>query len=212
MRLLRRLAIPAVCALLAGSAPAATEPTPWGSVPFTQGLAAPDRTGAGLDRLSAPELDALNAIVAREVALAQAGGVRAFAGTFFSRRTAEERAKTGLDRLSPAEQARLNTLVAAAIAAGPAFAVEAAPRRTALDSVRQLQVHGEVSLTVGSGGHGRSFYDTSLFTTITDPATNITIGLGYEQFHGKGWWGCGYGPLDYLEPDPYAERGFALHR
>jgi hypothetical protein len=148
--------------------------------------------------------------VAREVALAHAGNVRSFAGTYINRRTADERARIGLDRLTPDEQVRLNNLVAIAIAAGPGR-LSSAPGlgRDGFTLANRLQIHGEVSLTVGTSGHGRNFYGTSFFTTITDPETNLTIGLGFEQYHGTGFYG--FGPNEYAYSElGLRNRGFDL--
>jgi hypothetical protein len=191
-----------VLVTLAGPARAQTGYSAQPAGGFTQTLSMQDQTTVGLAKLSSEELTVLNACVAREVALARAGHVRAFAGTFTGRRPAAERIAAGLDRLTPEEQARLDALVALALAAGPVRPDSAsALAKDAMDIVHRLQIHGEVSLTVGSSGNGRNFYGTSLYTAITDPETNLTIELGWEQFKGNGWFGYGYGPYDYAYPD-----------
>ena len=166
---------------------------------------AEDRLAAGLPKLAASEQSALDALVARELTAARQGGVRAFGGTFVSRRTQPERTSAGLDRLTLEEQAKLNALVVAALAARPdslAF-LPAHPRALAGEDcdpkAAGLQVHGEVSLFYGWGGGG-SFKGGSLITTMTDPKHSFALTIGYSQLSGKG---C---PLWYDEPVNYLRR------
>jgi hypothetical protein len=178
----------------------------WGIISFTRGLSGDEVAAAGLTKLTADQVTFLNTLVAHEVELARAGGIAGFAGTFTSRRTPEDRTRAGLDGLTDAERARLNLLVAQAIAAGPTFSTIEGPGKNRLTTlVDRLQIHGEVSLTFGSSGHGRNFYGTSFFTTITDPETNLTIGIGFDQYHGKGLPYC-----DYLPAGEYLNSGWML--
>jgi len=198
---------------LLAAEPAAVAPAAAPASDFALTLSPQDFAGAGLAKLSADELVAFHACVAREVAAARAGRVSGFAGTFISRRTAAERTQIGLDRLSPAEQENLNLVVARAIAAGatqPDVSPELA--REAVVNGHRLQVHGEVSLTVGGDGHGHSFYGTSFSTTVSDPVTGLTVGVGYDQYKGKGW--LGYGPDGYYyDPDlTFVGRGDCFRR
>jgi len=158
---------------------------------FIATLSADQQTAAGLTHLSAEEQTTINTLVAREVSLARQGNVRAFAGTFSSRRKPEERATAGLDRLNATELAQLDQLVATAIAAGPAK-IELPSRLKSSDiAVRdRLKIHGTVSLAYGWGSGGREMRAGSLYTTISDPETGFTLGLGLSQFSGDGWWGC----------------------
>ncbi|MBI2510783.1 MAG: hypothetical protein HYV96_02290 [Opitutae bacterium] len=163
---------------------------------FIVTLSSEQQSTAGLTHLSADEQTMINTLVAREVALARQGNVKAFAGTFSSRRKPAERAAAGLDRLSPAELEQLDLLVANAIAAGPAQAT--LPRRIKPSDVARndrLEIHGEVTLAYGWGRGGRDMRAGSLYTEIYDKETGLTLGLGYSQFSGDGWWGYG---------DPYA--------
>lgn len=154
---------------------------------FSASLSAPDAAAAGLNKLTSAELDRLDACVAREVSLARAGNVHAFAGTFLARRTDEERQAIGAERLTPAEKTSLDSLVAVAISTGTASTgLSHYSGKSLNDVLHRLEVHGEVSVMVGSSGGGRNFYGTSFFTTVSDPATGITVGFGYEDFHGKG--------------------------
>lgn len=178
---------------------------------FTATLSSQQQSAAGLTRLSADEQTALNTLVAREVSLARQGNVKAFAGTFSSRRKPAERAATGLDRLSAEEIEQLDLLVANAIAAGPAQPT--LPRRLKPSDVARrdrLEIHGEVTLAYGWGG-GREMRAGSVYTEIYDKETGVTLGLGYSQFSGDGWWRyddpyC----YDYDLPDRFmsAGRGF----
>jgi hypothetical protein len=172
---------------------------------FTATLSSEEQTAAGLTRLSADEQTTLNTLVAREVSLARQGNVKAFAGTFSSRRKPAERTMAGLDRLTPTELEQLDRLVATAIAAGPAPAT--LPRRLRPDDVavreNRLEIHGEVTLAYGWGSGGRDMRAGSLYTEIYDKQTGVTLGLGYSQFSGDGWWGYGdpyYYCDDYFLP------------
>jgi hypothetical protein len=157
---------------------------------FIATLSTEQQNAAGLAPLSAGEQAALNALVAREVAFARQGNVRAFAGTFLSRRKPAELAEAGLDRLSPAEQERLNAAVANAIASGPVQPEPRALKQSDVTSARErLQVHGRVSLAYGWGGGG-SYRAGSISTDIYDPETGLELGLGLGEISGKGWWGC----------------------
>ena len=162
-----------------------------------------DRLAAGLPKLAAGEQSALDALVARELTAARQGGVRAFGGTFVSRRTEPERASAGLDHLTPEEQAKLNELVATALASRPnalAF-LPAHPRILAGEDCNpkaaSLQLHGEVSLFYGWGGGG-SFKGGSLITTVADPKHNFALTIGYSQISGKGCLLWDDEPVNYL--------------
>ena len=164
---------------------------------FIATLTAAQQSAAGLPRLSAAEQSALNTLVAREVSLARPGNVKAFAGTFTSRRRPEERAATGLDRLSAAELEQLDQLVANAIAAGPVLPTP--PQRLKPQDVARkdrLEIHGEVTLAYGWGSGGREMRAGSLYTTIHDRDTGTTVALGLSQASGDGWWGY---PWDYYD-------------
>jgi hypothetical protein len=59
-------------------------------------------------------------------------------------------------------------------------------------------VHGDLSLTVGAGSHGSSFYGTSLDLFASDPSGKFTIGVGVSDYRGRGLIGP-YCPV-FLEP------------
>ena len=64
-----------------------------------------------------------------------------------------------------------------------------------------MEVHGDLSFTVGAGSHGSNFYGTSMDLTATDPSGRFTIGVGVSDYHGKGL-------LALCAPDaPYAPFG-----
>ena len=48
------------------------------------------------------------------------------------------------------------------------------------------QLHGEVTLTVGTAGSGRTFYGGSFTTVYEDPQRNFSVAFTYAEFHGKG--------------------------
>jgi hypothetical protein len=179
---------------------------------FSDGLSAEEKVAAGFPKLGAPQIAALDRLVARDVTLAHEGGVTGFASTFAARHTAPERAAAGIDRLSALERAALDSLAARTIALGPPpedefrYAPPQAPPpppATLVSAPPHLEVHGDVSLTIGGGGHGSSFYGTSMDLFVTDPSGKFTLGVGVGEFHGKGFFGP-YGPYSpvFFEP-PY---------
>jgi hypothetical protein len=48
------------------------------------------------------------------------------------------------------------------------------------------QLHGEVTLTVGTAGSGRTFYGGSFTTVYEDPQRNFSVAFTYAEYHGKG--------------------------
>ncbi|MBX3739062.1 MAG: hypothetical protein KF715_20410 [Candidatus Didemnitutus sp.] len=172
---------------------------------FIATLSTEQQAAAGLVHLSADEQTTLNTLVAREVSLARQGNVKAFAGTFSSRRKPSETTAAGLDRLAPEQLAQLDQLVANAIAAGPAQ--PALPQRLKAKDVARndrLEVHGQVSLAYGWGSGGREMRAGSIYTEIHDKQTGTTLGIGYSQVSGDGWWGYGYPDWGYAGYDyPY---------
>jgi hypothetical protein len=180
--------------------------TPWAhasAAGFTAGLSPEDRAACGLPKLTASQATALDALVWRDVTLAHDGGVTGFSSAFCARHTAQERSAAGIDLLSDKERAMLDMLAARAIAMGPppaslfAYAPEQAPppppAATQVPDVAHTQVHGDVSLTVGGGAHGRNFYGTSGDLFVTDPTGTFTVGVGFDDFKGRGLLGL-YGP------------------
>jgi hypothetical protein len=176
---------------------------------FTAQISAPDRSATGIWRLSAAEVSSLDALVQRDIDAARAGRTVAFAKTFIERRTPEERQLAGINHLTTPERDRLNVLVASAIAnrpgvteivEHPAAASATAPTIEHLASYRRSpEIHGEVSVFVGAGSGGRSWYGGSFETEITDPSHHLTVAVGVSEIKGRGLRPC-YGDPFYYDP------------
>jgi len=199
-RLVRRALAVAVGLWLAAAA-RADEPT------FSAGLSSEDRTASGLSHLTATQLAIMDGLVAQDVTAAHDGGVTAFSTGFSERHWAHERSASGLDQLTATERAVLDRLAARAIALGPppqslfqwqppkkpapvaaapAPAPKPGPTDAAVSYLKQLEVHGDVSFTVGGASHGGSFYGTSDDVVITDPVHNFSLAFGVDDYHAKG--------------------------
>ncbi len=180
----------------------------------------------------ASEAAVLNGLVGQDVTLAHDGGVTGFSTGFCERHWDRERLSAGLVRLSATERAALDRYAARAIALGPppdapfsyspprttVAPIASAPKPAApnpiVSTVQHMEVHGDLSFTVGAGSHGSSFYGTSMDLTATDPSGKFTIGVGVSDYHGKGLLAlCGpdapYGPLG-PPYGPYGPYGPAL--
>jgi hypothetical protein len=163
------------------------------SAPFSAQLDATDHAAAGLTKLSAEQRAALDSQIERELTVARQGNVVAFSRSFLQRRTSDQVAAAGLATLSPEERATLDRFVARAVAQRPAVLVPtlAARAKTADDTVIETvtykpQLHGEVTLTVGTAGSGRTFYGGSFTTVYEDPQRNFSVAFTYAEYHGKG--------------------------
>lgn len=200
----------AACAalLLAATAGAAEEP-------FSEALSPQEKTASGIARLPAPQRAKLDQLEEHDATLARQGGVTGFSSAFSQRHTAQERAAAGIDRLSADQVATLDALVARSIAEGPppseAFSYEPhpapppVPAPVLVSAPLKAEVHGDVSVTVGGGSHGSSFYGTSMDLFVTDPSGKFTLGVGISEFRGKGFFvpGGPCGPL--LDGPPYVD-------
>ena len=168
---------------------------------FSQQLPSFDFTTAGLVRLSADQLAALDALIRRdEQQLARSHGATDLAGRLSQRLPADERHVAGLDLLKPSELEHLDWLVAqiegfgsqaGAPAGAPASAVIIAPKRPA------PEIHGELSLTVAGGSGGYHGIGGSLVLEYDDPAHGLTLLAGYAQWRATGGFtgrGCFAGP------------------
>jgi hypothetical protein len=83
--------------------------------------------------------------------------------------------------------------------APPAIPAPAPP--TALVSApMSIAVHGDVSLTIGGGSHGSSFYGGAMDVYVTDPTGHFTLGVGLEEIRSKGFFGA-CGPFGLEAPD-----------
>jgi hypothetical protein len=184
---------------------------------FNSGLSQDQRTASGVSKLTANEVAELDRLVAADVASAHEGGVTGFSSTFTARRSAQERADTGIGALTEDERGTLDVLAARAIAMGPppeqmfsyspprAEAPRAAPPTVAAVDVEapRLEVHGDLSFTVGGSGHGRGFYGTSDDIAVVDAKDGFSLDIGIEDFKGKGLLGL-YGPYGLYGPNgPY---------
>ena len=165
-----------------------------------------------MHELSEQERANLDNLVAYEVASARAGNVNGFAGTFSSRRTESELEATGIERLSEEQRTRLDEHIAGYLADTPSVPYitrsergrsGSAARTEADDAFNgkgpKLEVHGSVTLEVGSGGGG-SYYGGSVTTVISDPKGRFNAIISY---------GTTRGDLPYYDYDPryYDARG-----
>jgi hypothetical protein len=185
-------------------------------IKFVEGLTPEERIAVGAQKLTPAQAAYLDGLVSHDVTIAWEGGVTGFSSAFLDRHTAAERAAAGTRALSSSERVALDVLVARAIALGPPPdqpftysppakpAPPPPPAETLVSAPLHAEVHGDVSLTVGAGSHGSSFYGTSFDLNVTDPSGRFTLGVGYEQFHGKGFFPLvgPYGPYG-----PYSAYG-----
>ena len=188
-------------AVFGGMLAMATAPVRADDGRFSQRLPAFDMAAAGLVRLSADQLAALDALIRRdEQQQTRARGATAQAGRFSERLPADELQVAGLNLLTPAELEHLNWLVAqiegvglpAGTAGSPApSAVVVQPKRPA------PEIHGEVSLTVGAGSGGYHEIGGTLALEYDDPAHGFSLATSYSQWRATGGFagrGCAAGP------------------
>jgi hypothetical protein len=174
-------------------------------VRFINDLSPQERTAVGLSKLTPSQAATLVVFVAHDARLARQGSVTGFSSTFLARLAPSQREAAGIDQLSEKEQAALDTFVARTIALGPppdqAYTYSPPekasppppPAPTLVSAPLHAEVHGDLSVTVGGGSHGSSFYGTSMDLNVTDPTGKFTVGIGFEEFRGKGLIGL-YGP------------------
>jgi hypothetical protein len=161
---------------------------------FGAGLSPDERAASGISTLTPAQSAALDSLVNRDVGLANQGAVAGFSTAFTVRCTPAERAAAGIDRLPEKDLAVLNALVARAIASGPApgqafqytAPPAATPTVTTVSRAPALEVHGDVSFSVGAGSHGSNFYGTSADIFATDPSGKFTLGVGFSEYRGRG--------------------------
>jgi hypothetical protein len=183
---------------------------------FVEGLSAEESASIGVAKLNPGQVGELDRLVSHDVTLAQEGGVTGFSSRFLDRHTPSERAAAGLGALNAGERVTLDNLVARAIALGPPpeqpFSYSPpvkptpapAPPETLVSAPLHAEIHGDLSFTVGGGSHGSSFYGTSMDFNVTDPSGRFTIGVGFEQYRGKGYFPL-VGP--YSLYGPYSAYG-----
>jgi hypothetical protein len=165
-----------------------------GAAGFSSGLSPDERATSGIAMLTPAQAAALDSLVKRDVDLAHDGAVAGFSTAFTVRCTPAERVATGIDRLPERDLAVLNGLVARAIASGPppgqpfAYTAPAAPAPPVVlvSKPPALEVHGDVSFSVGAGSHGSNFYGTSTDIYATDPSGKFTLGVGFSEYRGHG--------------------------
>jgi hypothetical protein len=171
----RSLRFVAACACLAFTL-GVTAAEPRAKPAASAANAAPATTWADL---TAAEHERIEKLIAREVAAARSGGVRAFRDTFTLRRSPAELTATGLDRLSPIELDALNARVAHRLAANPAATDPLAAHRTATRAADAptegfalprlpLEVSGSVTAVYGTSKRG-DFYGGGISMTVFDP-------------------------------------------
>jgi hypothetical protein len=173
---------------------------------FCDGLSPEEKAICGIANLTAEQATSLDAFVSRDVTLAHQGGITGFSTAFSARHSGRDLKAAGLDRLTPKELAALDVFAARAIALGPppeqSFAYSPqqpppkpppVPTETVVSDLARTQVHGDVSFTLGGGSHGQNFYGTSADLFVTDPTGRFTVGVGFDDYRGRGLLSL-YGP------------------
>jgi hypothetical protein len=176
---------------------------------FSDSLTPEQLSSTGLKRLSDTQIASVNALVDRELGLAQQGAVRGFAKSFCERRSRGELEATGLLSLAEDERAFLDGIVAERIAQTSQPVAQGTTTHgqgVAFPKNRSaLEVHGSVTFMVGSNFKGGSFYGGAFETTMSDRSGRMSLTLGYSELHGKGMPLCGAYPYDY----PYGYYSYA---
>jgi hypothetical protein len=193
--------------LLTGLLAALTTLAPAARAGFTATLSTEQKSAAGLDTLTAGELGALDRLVATD--LARARRTPALNDPYSQRYTEAETQAAGLDRLTPDQLAKLDTLIAAALAHAPRSQAAPPPRERPrlrgddliLSEQRRLQVHGGMSLTVGTAGGGRNFHGAGAWVSYFDPVTGLGLAFSYSRYSGDALGG--YYGRDYYAGAPY---------
>jgi hypothetical protein len=153
---------------------------------------------AGLTMLTPEELDALDQLVAGDQARVRQLNTSALPGRFSGRHSPEKRAAAGLDRLSAGQLAKLDELVDGAVYTRPS--PKERPRLKdgdVLSEQGRLRVHGGMSFTYGWAGGGRSFRESSAWVSYHDPVTGLSLGFGFSNFSGDGFYPGYYYDRDY---------------
>ena len=198
-------------AILAGCLLVFVPSLPAATAGFATTLSASEQAAAGLTLLSDAERAALDQFVALDLAAMRQDEPGAFIGTFAGRRSDAELKVAGLDRLKPVELTRLNELVAAAIAVHPK--PKTRPRikdDDVINAAAKPEIHGSLSVTVGTGGRGRNFWGSTLTMDYFDPASGLGLSIGLSNFSGKGFYGFypGYYGPGYLSDFPFGYDAF----
>lgn len=165
---------------------------------FVARLTSQQMADAGLTMLTPEELEALDQLVADDQARVRQLNTSALPGKFSARHSPEKRAAAGLDRLSPEQLATLDELVDGAVYARPS--PKERPRLKdgdVLSEQGRLRVHGGMSFTYGWAGGGRSFRESSAWVSYHDPVTGLSLGFGFSNFSGDGFYPGYYYDRDY---------------
>ena len=168
---------------------------------FSTWLGAEEKADAGLARLDADRLAVIDALVRRDSSRPAAAGTPA---DFSARLTTDERRTAGLDTLTPAERGSLDAAVARHQAARAARSLQAplvlaSPRGRITTEERRPErgMHGAFSLSYTFGRGGYSERTGSILLTHDDPASGLSVSIGYTETHAKG-------PAPYyLARDPF---------
>jgi hypothetical protein len=183
-------------ALPAGAASAASA-EPAVAARFSQSLANPERTAAGLERLSSDQIAVLDALVRRDLT-AQATPRRADAppppARFSQRLTADELRNAGLATLTALELTQLDEFVARRISSSlarvllspPTFVPLSVRARVAEAKPKTAEIHGSFTLGFGFGSGGYSERFGGMTLTYEDPVRNFAVSFSYSESHIKG--------------------------
>jgi hypothetical protein len=204
MKLFRLLGVAVLLFAASGTAVRADDDTR-----FSKSLAPADRSALGLDQLSSDQLGALDALIRRDAVNLRRGGKIPPAERFSQRLSADERHVSGLDQLPAPTVTELDRRVQALNAppAAGTFRYASAGSSVIVPSVkirRGPEVHGSIELMVGAGSHGYSEYGGAMTVSVEDPASGLSVAVGYAELHSKGGYlyrGCREGywarPGDY---------------
>jgi hypothetical protein len=207
---MRRCVLALTLLVVAGSVHAA-------ETEFLSSVNPTDRVSSGISHLSPAQQAALAKCANRDITLAREGDVTGFSGSFTERRTDEERHAAGIDTLTRPERDILDALVANAISYHPMTyqaqvaappPPKASPPPSLVLTQPKMQIHGDLSLTVGAGSGGGSFFGTAMDVSMTDPSGKFTLAVGYSVVRSKGlppWYFDPYGP--YAPYGPYVGPG-----
>jgi hypothetical protein len=198
------------CGLIARHAFAADDDTR-----FSATLTTEQRTDSGLTQLSLDNVAVIDGLVRQDIATSKFKNNNVDGTRFSQRRTPRERSLAGLDQLNAAQLARLDRLVRRRIV-GPDADSESdatliAPARPApVIAVKpsitphSLELHGEISYTMGWSKGGGNFQGSDIVVTYDDPKDRFSVLVGYSEYHGKGLPWCFYpggGPYRPLDED-----------
>lgn len=197
-RLFPRLVLAVVCLGAAVAARADNDTR------FSATLTPVQRERAGLTQLTVDNVAVIDGLVRQDEAASKFKDNDVDHTRFSQRRTPREREIAGLEHLSTSQLTALDDLVGRRISGTAPLAdatIVSAGSATGSVGVKpnltphQLDIHGEVSFTYGSG-KGGSFSGGDLVLNYEDPEGRYAVQVGYSEYHGKGLVPCfapGYG-------------------